>query len=153
MKTFKTSAIGVLLIVCYLNSSAQKIPLNENFRNQPKLFADMPGSMKLKTLNLESLLDLPVGTSVNTFLTNNFNFQGTVVSTSPASNATVKSIVVQSTNRKGATLTFTRTVQPDGTIKYLGRIISLKNGDAFDIVKENDQYILQKKNLDELVNE
>jgi hypothetical protein len=31
--------------------------------------------------------------------------------------------------------------------------MSLKNGDAFEIVKENDQYILQKKILYDLINE
>jgi hypothetical protein len=154
MKILKASAICVLFSICYFSSSAQdELPLNEPDYNKPHLFSDMPQKMKLRISNLEDLLDLPVGASVKTLITDNFNFHGIVVSTSDAANTTVKSVVIRSTNRKGATLTFTKTIKPDGTVKYLGRIMSLKNGDAFEIVKENDQYILQKKILYDLINE
>jgi hypothetical protein len=152
MNILKTSAICVLLCVC-CSSFAQTVPLREPDRNKPKLFSDMPEKMKLKVTDLESLLDLPVGTSVKTTLGGNFDFQGTIISVSPASSTSAKTVVIKSTNRKDATLTFTKATRPDGTVKYLGRIISLKNGDAFDIVKEDGGYILQKKNLEDLVNE
>lgn len=154
MKILKTSAFCVLFCVCSFIASAQAgIPLNEPNNNKPHLFPDMPQKMKLRISNLEDLLDLPVGASVKTFIADEFNFHGTVVSKSDNADTTVKSVVINSTNKKGATLTFTKTIQPDGTVEYLGRIMSFKNGDAFQIVKENGQYVLQKKILNELMNE
>lgn len=153
MKILKISAICVLFSLIYLSASAQNIPLNDPDQNKPHLFADMPQRMRVQVSDLESLLNLPVGASVNTVLAPGFNFQGIVVSISPVSDAAVKSVVIKSTNRKGATLTFTKTINANGSVKFLGRIISMKNGDAFEMVKENDQYVLQKKNLSELVTE
>jgi hypothetical protein len=154
MKILKTGIICALFCACYFSSSAQEeLPLNQPDYNKPNLFPDLPQKIKLRISNLEDLLELPVGASVKTFIADNFNFHGTVVSKSDANSTTVKSVIIKSTNRKGATLTFTKTIGADGTVKYLGRIMSLKNGDAFEIVKENDQYILQKKTLYELINE
>ena len=154
MKILKTSVICAFFCAGFFASFAQKeLPLNYHNHNKPHLFPDLPQRMKLRVANLEGLLELPVGASVKTFLADNFNFIGTVVSRSDASSASVQSVVITSTNRKGATLTFTKTTGADGTVRFLGRIMSLKNGDAFDIVKENGEYILQKKPLYELINE
>ena len=154
MKILKTSVFCALFCACYFNSSAQEeIPLNEPNYNKPHLFRDLPQKMRLQVSNLENLLELPVGASVKTSLADNFNFLGTVVSKSDSSVTNFKSVVINSTNRKGASLTFTKTTGADGSVKYLGRIISLKNGDAYEIVKENDEYILQKKTLYDLINE
>jgi hypothetical protein len=153
MKILRSGIICLLFSVCYLASSAQVAPLNDPGYNKPHLFSDLPQKMKIKISDFGSLLDLPVGASVHALLAPGFNFQGTVVSTSPATDATVKSVVIKSNNRKGATLIFTKTIKADGTVAFLGRIISMKNGDAFEIVKENDQYVLEKKNLAELIAE
>lgn len=152
MKVLKTSAICVLLTLCVLHAPAQaKLPVNEPDYNKPHLFDDLPQKMKLRVTDLESLLNLPVGASVKTFVADNFLFKGTVVSV--AGGETMRSVVVRSSDRLGATLTFTQTIKEDGTFKYLGRIISLKNGDSFDIVKENDQYVLEKKNINDIISE
>jgi len=153
MKILTTGAICVLLNVCYLHSSAQNLPVNEPGESKPRLFADMPEKMHVHISDLESLLSLPVGTNVNTFLSREFHFQGTIVSVSDVASTKVKSVVIKSINKKGATFNFTRIIKADGTIKYLGRIISFTNSDAFELVKENDQYILQKKNLNDIMTE
>ncbi|MGZ3840385.1 MAG: hypothetical protein ACXVMS_10830 [Flavisolibacter sp.] len=151
MKILSTSAICALLIASCLGAGAQSIPLNETPQNQARLFADLPERLRVRISDFESLLQMPLGATVNTFLAPGFNFQGVVVSTSPETDKNIKSVVVRSTNRKGATLTFTQTTKPDGTVRYLGRIISMKNGDAYEVVKEDDQYLLQKRNLADLV--
>lgn len=151
MKVLKTSAIGAFLTLCVLYASAQqKVPLTEPNYNKPRIFDDLPQKMKLRVSDLKELLSLPEGASVKTFLADNFLFKGIVVST--AGSETVRSVVIRSTDRKGATLTFTETIK-DGGYKYLGRVISLDNGDAFDIVQEDNQYVLQKKNLYDIISE
>jgi hypothetical protein len=61
--------------------------------------------------------------------------------------------VIRSGNFNGATLTLSSSAQPDGAVKFTGRIISFKHGDAYELQNQNDQYILIKRNYYELINE
>src|SRR5215211_7182757 len=153
MKRFKTGAICVPLFLCCLFSRAQnqKTPFNEPDYNKPKLFADLPAKMNLKVSETETLFKFSVGATVSIELTDHFLFKGTIVSR--ADEASVKTVVIRSTNRPGASFTFTRTTNADKSFTYLGRIISRNNGDAFEIAQENGQYVLQKKNLYDLISE
>lgn len=154
MNILTTNAFCVLFAFSCITSSAQtNTHLKDPDYNKPHLFDDMPSKMKLHITSLEALLDLPVGARVNTFIGSDFHFVGKVVSKSPSSNTQSKTVVVQSMNRVGASLTFTKLTQPDGSAKFIGRILSFKNGDAFEIVKEKDQYFLLKKNLYEIIGE
>jgi uncharacterized protein (UPF0371 family) len=154
MNILKTCVFCAFLIACGVSSSAQgKVPINEPDNNKPHLFADLPDNMPLKVSNLEALLGLETGDPVNVALSNNFHIIGSVISKSSEKDLNVKSIVIKSINRKGAILTFTKTVKEDGIVKYLGRIISTKNSDAYEIVKEDNLYILKKKSLYDLISE
>jgi hypothetical protein len=154
MKTLKTIAIGALFSLSYLCSAAQeKIPINEPDYNKPKLFADLPQKMTIKVSDLESLFDLSVGTSVTARFATNFVLHGTIVSASGESESTVRSVVIKSTNRQGAVFTFTKITNTDGSLSYRGRILSKDNSDAYEIVKEDDQYVLLKKDYHELISE
>lgn len=154
MKTLKTIAIIALFGLSSLCSNAQeKIPVNEPNYNKPKLFEDLPQKMNLTISDMQSLFDLSVGTSVMAKLTKNFHFKGTIVSKSGNAETSVRSVVIKSTTRQGAVLTFTRITNEDGSLIYRGRIISKESIDAYEIVKENDQYILEKKNYYEMVRE
>ena len=155
MKSLKTCAVSVLLLLCYTQSSAQNKPvptIHEDY-NKPKLFSDLPQKMKLDIKAYEALLALPVGETVKTPLIGKAHLFGTIVSKSDPNDLNVSSIVVKCKNRLGATLTFTRLRNTDGTISYIGRIISFKHIDAFEIVQENGEYLLIKKDLYDLVSE
>lgn len=155
MKHLITGACCVLLCLCSHFSLAQTLqfrpPINEPDYNKPRLFADLPARMELKLSALEPLLDLPVGASINTKVSDKLVVTGTVVS--KADHPSVTSIVVRLANRLGASLTFTRITNADGTTSFIGRMISLRHGDAFDIVQENNRLFLQKKGLYELFTE
>lgn len=163
MKSLTIGALCVLLSLCTFRSHAQQpttqnqnaaAPVfNEPDYNKPKLFADLPDKMNLQTSELESLFSLDVSKPVNIFVAPGFNFHGVVVSKSNASNQFSQSVVVKSTNRQGAILTFTRNRNEDGSYYYLGRILSLKHGDAFEITQEEGATVLVKKNLYDLINE
>jgi hypothetical protein len=154
MKTLKTIAIGVLFCLSYLGSTAQeKIPVNEPDYNKPKLFADLPQKMNIRIIDLESLLDLSVGTSVTARFTPGFLLHGTIVSASGDAETSVRSVIIKSTNRQGAVFTFTKLTNSDGSFSYKGRILSRDNSDAYEIVKESDQYILLKKDYHEIISE
>ena len=144
-----------LITACCMHASAQEsaLPLNQPNYNKPKLFADLPDKMPLRVGDLEGLFNLPVGKQITAMVANGFPFVGTVISKSDGADTSVKSIVVNSLTRQGATFTFTRITGKDGTVSYIGRMLSKANGDALEIAKEGDQYIIRKKNLYDLINE
>lgn len=155
MKFLKTIIFMALFTVCFLHTKAQAPtpPLNQPDYNKPKIFSDLPEKQTLNLSNMEALLSLSVGTRVNTTIANGFALTGTVVSCSNATDGRVKSVVIKSSNRQGATLTFTRITAPDGSTSYIGRMISKDASDAFQIIKEGSQYSIRKQGLYDLINE
>ena len=152
MKKLKIIATGVFLSVCVAQSFAQeKLPLNEPDYNKPKLFSDLPKKMNLRVADMDLLFRFSIGDAIRVKATENFSLEGTVVSKSEE--ASVRSVVIRSSNRQGAIFTFTKTTAADGSVNYLGRMLNRNNGDAFEIVKENGQYVLLKKNLYDLIAE
>jgi hypothetical protein len=154
MKTIKLIAIGIFLSLNCLPSGAQeKISINEPNYNKPKLFEDLPQKINVKISDMESLFDVPAGTSVIAKLTPNFNLKGTVMSKSGTAESSVRSVVVKAINRQGAVLTLTKITTANRTVIYKGRVLSKDNSDALELVKENDQYIFQKKHYNEIIAE
>jgi hypothetical protein len=154
MKTLKTIAICAVFGLGILHSAAQEeLPINQPNYNKPKVFDDLPGKMNLAISDMESLFDLSVGSFVNAKLSQHFHLKGTVVSKSGDSKSQVRSVVINSITRKGAVFTFTRVATGDGNFIYRGRILSKESIDAYEIVKENGEYILEKKNYYEMVRE
>jgi len=156
MRNLSITVLSVCCILCSLCSFAQgaqnkPIPINEPDNNRPKLFADLPDQVNFNPNNLSNLLELKVGQSVNIPISSGFNFSGQVVSKSddPKSN----SVVIRSTNRVGARLIFTKITDDDNTIKYIGRIISMKHADSYEIVFENNQYYFKKKGFYDMIAE
>jgi len=154
MKTLKTIAFTALLGVSSLFSQAQeKIPINQPDYNKPRIFADLPQRMNIVMSDMTSLFDLSVGTSVIAKLNKSFPFKGTIVSKSGGNGSPVQSVIIRSVTRQGAVLTLTKLTNADGSFVYRGRIISKESIDAYEIVKEDDLYVLQKKNYYEMVRE
>ena len=157
MKFLKTSALGVLLSVCMLQVAAQqdtkKLPVSQYDYNKPKLFKDLPDRINVPLKNFDNVFDFEVGKSVDLPFASNFQFSGTVVSKAEDVASNVKSIVIKSTNKVGATLALSRMINPDNTITYRGRIMSFKHGDAYEIANENGSYYLIKKGLYDLYEE
>jgi hypothetical protein len=157
MKFLKTSALGVLLSVCMLQVAAQqdtkKLPISQYDYNKPKLFKDLPDRINVPLKNFDNVFDFEVGKSVDLPFASNFQFSGTVVSKAEDVASNVKSIVIKSTNKVGATLALSRMINPDNTITYRGRIMSFKHGDAYEIANENGSYYLVKKGLYDLYEE
>lgn len=153
MKILKTYTLSVLFALFYLQSNAQTspAPLNEPNYHKPKLFADLPERMNINITEAETLFGVAVGTMVNKQITGQLRLQGTVVSVSDTQDPSVKSVVIRSSNKGGAVFTFTRLSNPDGSYTYAGRMISMQNGDAYEIIKENGRFILNKTGLHDLI--
>lgn len=155
MKHLKTGMLWLTFSLLSFLATAQKDapPLNEPNYNKPKLFADVPQKFIVNIPALETLFNLTEGETINALLTKDFRFQGVVVSKSNPSDTAVKSIVIRSSNRNGATFTFTRIRNQEGAFEYIGHILSLNNSDAFELVKEGNGYALEKKHLYDIFSE
>jgi len=156
MKNLKLAPISVCTTFCSVYSIAQNIQnrsvsVNEPDYNKPKLFGDLPERINFDPTVLSALLNTQVGQSINLAVTPLFRISGQVVSKSDDQNST--SVVVRLINRPGARLIFTKLTDPNNSVKYIGRIISLKHVDSYEIVSENDQYYLKKKGIYELMTE
>jgi len=156
MKNLTLAAFSVCMTFCSVCSIAQNVQnrsvsVNEPDYNRPKLFSDLPDRIDFDPNHLSTLLTTQVGQSVSLSITPKFNISGQVVSKADGQNSS--SVVVRLSNRPGARLIFTKRTDPNNSIKYIGRIISLKHGDSYEIVLENDRYYFKKKGIYDLITE
>ena len=156
MKNLKLAGFSACLTFCSICSIAQNIQnrsvsVNEPDYNKPKLFGDLPERINFDPIVLSALFNTKVGQSISLAVTTGFTISGQVVSKADDKNST--SAVVRLTNRPGARLIFTKLTDPNNSVKYIGRIISLKHGDSYEITSENDQYYLKKKGINDLMTE
>ena len=149
----KALILGCLLslLTCLSYAQENKLPYNEPNYNKPQIFADLPQRMTLRIPAMQALLQLAVGKTVSVHVSDAMSLEGMVVSKSNAKDSLVKSVVIRSSNRPGATLTFTQTTLPNGTRVYLGRYMSTNNSDVYEMVREAGQYVFVKKNLYDLI--
>lgn len=152
MKTLQSGSLLLLCALLSLISFGQSIPINEPDLNKAKLFQDLPYRLPIDVSSLQNLLNLQIGEPANLKLTTNIEIQGAVVSAAIKYN-TIQSIVIRSTNRAGASFSFSKIMQPDGSVKYTGRILSRQYSDGFELNLENGQYFLIKKNYYDMINE
>jgi hypothetical protein len=145
--------LSVFFIGVKLNAQNPPVTVREPDMNRPSLFQNLPEKISCRVNDLASLLQSEVGQTISFSFTNNINFQGTVSSVATKFENTLQSIVIRSTNFPGAALSFSKLTKDDGTISYVGRIISFQHGDAYEITNENGQYYFVKKGFYDLVNE
>ena len=157
MKILKTGAICVLTCLCYVHTAAQQnqLPIVSEKSDyvKPRIFTDLPQKLQLNVPMLEGMLNDEVGKKVHFALGQGFQFQGVVVSKSDATDTHSHTVVVKATNRQGVTFTFTRNINTDGTYSYMGRMLSFKHGDAFEITEEQGQLVMVKKEQQDLFEE
>jgi hypothetical protein len=154
MKNPQLPCICLLVLFACVNAPAQTtIPVNEPDLNKPRLFTHLPDRIPVDITLLKNLLKAGPGKDVSLRLGDNdaSSFNGKVISVADDQN--IHSVVIRSGNFNGATLTLSSSTQPNGAVKFTGRIISLQHGDLYELQSQNEQYILIKKNFYDLINE
>jgi hypothetical protein len=157
MKNHRTAALCVCITIYGLCSSAQNqgLQANDLRATKPKLFLSLPEKVSINTANLNSLLNTPVGHTININLSNDipFQFEGQVVSSAIGEASNIQTVIIQSTNYNGARLTLSKIKNTDGTIFYSGRILSFQHEDMLELKNQNGHYILVKRKLNEVISE
>ena len=156
MKNLKLAAFVICSTLCSVCSFAQKVEkravsVNEPDYSKPKLFADLPDRLNFDPVHLLVLLSTEVGQSISLSVTPGFIISGQVVSKANDQNSS--SVVMRLTNRPGARLIFTKLIGPNSSVRYIGRIISLKHGDSYEILSDSGQYYFKKKGIYDVVTE
>lgn len=154
MKILKPIACLAITALCATSAGAQEKNLfNQPDTKKPALFADVPERQVLQVSSFESIVNLPEGAEVSTELAPGLPVIGRVVSKSNPADNTVRSVVIASHTRPGATFTLSRIVLEDGSVKFTGRLLSKGHIDALEISREGSQYIISKKSFYDLVSE
>jgi hypothetical protein len=109
-----------------------------------RLFNDIPDSLLLSEQQIGSLFNLTAGSPVDLAVTDNFHLKGTIKS-SIQKYENLKSLIIESSNYKGAMISLARRTEDDNSIVYVGRILSSKHDDGFELRKnESGQYYFRK---------
>lgn len=153
MKNLVKGILCLSVFLAGIELNAQNPPVREPDMNRPSLFQNLPEKITCRINDLAALLQSEVGATVSFTFADNTNFQGVVSSVATKFGNTLQSVVIRSTNFPGAALSFSKLLKEDGTISYIGRIISFQHGDAYEITMENGQYYFIKKGFYDLVNE
>ena len=159
MKNLRTAVLCACISLTSFCSFAQTandiIPINEPDRNKPKLFQHLPDYFPVNVDNLNMMLNSPTGNDINVNLSaeSTLPFIGKVISNASKYENAIYSVVIKSTNFEGARLTISRITNPDGSIKYTGRLMSLQHGDLYELQTRENRLFLVKRNLYDLVNE
>ena len=155
MKNIVKGILCLSLFLIRINLNAQKppVPVREPDMNRPSLFQNLPEKISCPVHDLSALLQSEVGNTVSFSFTKNITLQGIISSVVTKFENTLQSVVIRSTNFPGAAFSFSKITKEDGTVSYVGRIISFQHGDAYEITNENGQYYFVKKGFYDLVNE
>lgn len=158
MKNLRIPVLCVCITLCSLFSAAQtqKVIVNEPNYNKPRLFDNLPEVIPVSIDNLNDLINSKAGVSINTTLSSDARtapFEGKVISAVSNYEDKLQSVVIKSTNYNGATLSISKVITDDGTIKYNGRLISFQHGDVYVLQQKDAGFVLVKKNFYDVINE
>ena len=153
MKTFTKGLIVLSMFLINTELIAQALPVREPDMNRPTLFQDLPEKINCRVNDLTAFLQSEIGSTVSFNFSGSVNFQGVVSSVASKFANTLQTVVIRSTNLPGAALSFSKLIKEDGSVSYIGRIISFQHGDAYEIVLQDGQYFFVKKHFYDLVNE
>lgn len=147
----KTGMMCLVLTMCLIKSPAQTNSFKQSQSNKQQLFKHLPERVNTQISNLTALFNQPVGKTISITVSNDFVFEGQVISAVSKFNNDLQSVVVKSTSHAGARLTFSKSKNEDGTFNYIGRIISPEHADCLVIVKEKGQYYFQKQITERII--
>ncbi|MEJ7767628.1 MAG: hypothetical protein WKF89_07435 [Chitinophagaceae bacterium] len=145
MKSLTLLGVMMLCCTCYFRSTAQlSPPIRQNNTEKLSLFSRLPEKFLLDKASIEKLFTSPVSGTVKILLADNTFFEGTVTEI-VQKNLNVASINIKSSNFDGALLTISKTTYENKSVKYAGRIVSMRYGDVLTLTNKNNQFIFSKE--------
>lgn len=147
MKTVQFIAVCIFCMFQNNLLSAQESAIREFSKIQPeksKIFQRMPSRFSVYATAMEKLFSLQQNSKVVIPLDGTSFFEGTVLE-KVQQNEQVTSINISSSNFDGALLTLSRRSIPGQPVTYIGRVVSMKHGDAFTMTMQGDEIVFTKQ--------
>ncbi len=154
-RSFIALCVSVLLFNVPLLAQNQNVPLNEPDYNKPLLFRSFPDSIPVNIASFDRAVSFSQGEDVSVNVSDNvqFVFQGKVMSIASKYGNSIQSVVIKSNVYDGAGLTISKVTDSNGNVSFTGRIVSMKSGDLYELVKTDSGYFLVKRKFYDLINE
>lgn len=154
-RSFIALCVSALIFNVQLLAQNQDVPLNEPDYNKPLLFRSFPDSIPVNIASFDRAVSFSQGEDVSVNISDNvqFPFPGKVMSIASKYGNSIQSVVIKSNVYDGAGLTISKVTESNGNIFYTGRIVSMKSGDLFELVKTESGYFLVKRKFYDLINE
>ena len=130
----KASALCMLACIFFCNARSQT----------SRLFNAVPDSVIWSEQEIGKLFELTAGSNVDLAVNERFHLKG-IIKSSVQKYENLKSLIIESSNFKGAMISLARRIEDDNSIVYVGRILSSKHDDGFELRKnDTGQYYLRK---------
>ncbi|HEY8388143.1 MAG TPA: hypothetical protein VIK74_06040 [Parasegetibacter sp.] len=151
MKHLKTLVLAIILIVGFNPGASAQINEDPSWIIKPRehsktLFKTLKPRIEFRSDDINKALTGRVGEKSKLFISPEFTFEGDITANVQKSTR-LKTVLIKSTNFKGALLTLSQVIEDDGSITYTGRIIHPESEDAYVLVNENGKYYFEKTNL------
>ena len=155
MKNQKRSIVffACILFISLLQAQESTVPVREPDLSKPALFKNFPDRIPFTTIQLTSLLQAKRGQEIHFALAPGFLMKGSIASEMRNENGSQHSMMMKLEDIDGGFIHLSTVVLQDGTEKISGMIMSFKSGDAFELIKEGNNYFFIKKGLYDLISE
>ena len=143
MKKLIAFAVSAFVLCADSALSQTSNAINQPVADKPLLFSSLPEKIDCNLEEVDRLFSAVPSKKLVLQISNNLTLDGTVmekVQQSPE----VLSINFKSANYSGALFNISRIIQ-NGTIRYVGTIVSKEHGDVLTLVKENEKYFFTRQ--------
>lgn len=146
MKNLKQLAVLVFLMGTVVSTSAQENPsVSKDSGEKTSYFRQFKDKIEFRTPEMKLALQNRKGQKTRIYLAPDFTFEGEVTEkTNPHSR--LSSMIMRSSNLKGAIFTLSEIREEDGTVSYTGRIFHPESGEAYLLTRDKDKYYFVKTN-------
>lgn len=135
----------IALLVCIAPVSAQvAVPVNQHPVEKPSLFSQLPDKLTCTETVLQNVFKSLSGNQLSFQLNDQLSVTGIVLEKVAVTKQQL-SINIRCTNYQDALLNISRIIQPDGTVRFTGRLVHPAYGDLLLLTEEKGQYYFVKQ--------
>ncbi len=146
MKTIRL-IYALCVIVCFsFSTNAQVLTTSK-----PLLFKNVAPTFPAKKTELDKMFVTKVGSSIQLNFTNNFIFNGTILS-SVQRYSNLSCIIIKSPSLQNTLLSLSKRINDDNSVTYVGHILNEGYSDGYELKKGSDgNYAFHKIKTDDLI--
>lgn len=136
--------LGVFIVSAVAAKAQESLSVKQQLPDKPFIFTQLPERSICITEELQALFRASLSASVNIHLTGSSILRGEVTSKIQRSTG-ITSINIKLSDYPGALFNISLNEQPGHLPEMNGRIVHPQAGDILVLIRENNQYYLQKK--------